>query len=121
LHGKSGHVNPAKCSHPLKDFGNKERKNKKHKGEYDFPAYEIRPMAACPDVLHCPNKKGEDEGADDDTECRPGKIIPKTHPGQPHAEVHRRKREIDKAQIEYGCKAISLDGVIVFFQLVPDE
>ncbi len=102
------------CFYPFNDFGYEERKDKKTKREEYLPANQASPFAARPDVSYRPDKKSENEGADDYTQGRPAKIIPETNPGQSHAEVHGGKREVDKAQVKDRGETVSLDGLIVF-------
>ena len=78
-------------------------------------------MAGGPDLLEGAHEEGEDEGSRQNAESRAPEVIPEAHPGQPHAEVHERKGEIDQAQVEHGGKAVSFNGFIVFLEPVADE
>src|SRR5208337_55900 len=105
----------------LDNFRNEERKHKEAKGKENLPGEKFCPPTVCPNLLYCSDEECKDKGPHDNAQGRSGKIISETHFSEAHPEVHGRKREIDKAQIEYGCKTVSLDPVIVFFQFVPDE
>ena len=102
-------------------FRNEEGENKQPYGEEYFKGKEFSPVSGDPDILQRPYEEGEDKSSHDDAQACPRKVIPKTHFGEAHAEIHGGKGEIDKPQVKSRSKAVPLNGVVIFFELISDQ
>jgi hypothetical protein len=51
----------------------------------------------------------------------PLEVIPESHPGQPHAEIHGREGKIDQPQVERRGEPVALDRLVVLLQPVADK
>ncbi len=83
----------------LNYFRNEKREDKQPYGEKDFKGQELSPVSGNPDILQRPYEESKDKSSHDDAQPCTKKVIPKTHLGETHAEIHGSKGEIDKPQI----------------------
>ena len=102
----------------LDDLRDEEGEDKQADREEYLERDQASPVSGGPDLFHRPDEESEDEGPDNDAQTRAEEIVPKSHLGQPHPEVHGSEWEIDQPQVEYGGKAVSLYGVVILFQFV---
>src|SRR5512141_262126 len=105
----------------LDDPGDEEGEDEESHGEEHLEGEQASPVAARPDVPDGANEQGENEDPDDDAEGGSEEVIPQSHPGQAHAEIHGREGKIDQPQVENRGEPVAFDRFVVLLQPVADE
>ncbi len=51
----------------------------------------------------------------------PKKVVPKTHLGKAHTEIHGCEWKVEKPQVQGGGKSVPLNRIVIFLQLIPNQ
>src|SRR4030042_2898839 len=105
----------------LDDPGDEEGEDEEGHGEEHFEGDQASPVSPRPDGPDGAHEEGENEDPDDDAEGGSEEVIPESHPGQAHAEIHGREGKIDQPQVENRGEPVEFDRLVVLLQPVADE